>query len=241
MTKQWHNTKIQQKPCNRYNPSLKQGVGSAYRPWYMLVAVLACFIGIALIGCAAETKVLSSDVSDEVFHLWIGIPLVFLGLLSLVCFVVKKKKMVVVFLIFALIIMVVCAVGALMAGVRYWMDGWQLSKQLLDDGKCAVKNNVCKCTGQDNEPIAVDDCDDLKTLTHLIIAEIALSAGGFIASVIGVYLSFMTICCGPWMYMEWYDANDDPDFNPQDAVRHVSGTVNASYGGNGNPYSKSAY
>jgi len=39
----------------------------------------------------------------------------------------------------------------------------------------------------------------MKTLINLIIAEIALSAGGFVASVIGVYLSFMAICCGPWM------------------------------------------
>lgn len=49
-------------------------MGSTYRPWYVVVAVLSVLIGIALIGCAAETKVLSSDVSDEVFHLWIGIP-----------------------------------------------------------------------------------------------------------------------------------------------------------------------
>ena len=48
-------------------------------------------------------------------------------------------------------------------------------------------------------PYIVDDCDDMKTLINLIIAEIALSAGGFVASVIGVYLSFMAICCGPWM------------------------------------------
>lgn len=43
--------------------------------------------------------------------------------------------------------------------------------------------------------------------------------------------------------MEWYDENNDPDFNAQNAVRHVSGNVNNSYGGgNGNPYAnKSAY
>lgn len=49
-------------------------MGSTYRPWYVVVAVLSVLTGIALIGCAAETKVLSSDVSDEVFHLWIGVP-----------------------------------------------------------------------------------------------------------------------------------------------------------------------
>lgn len=243
MTKQWHNTKIPQKPCNRYNPSLQQAVSSTYRPWYILVAILACLFGIALIGCAAETKVLSSDVSDEVFHLWIGIPLVFLGLFSLACFIMKKKKLVVCFLIVALIVMVICAVGALVAGVRYWMDGWQFSRRLLEDDKCAPSNNKCLCTGQEAKmPVSVDDCGNLKTLVYLIIAEIALSAGGFVASTIGVFLSFMTICCGPWTYMEWYDENEDPDFNPQDAVKHVSGNVNASYGGaNNNPYSKSAY
>lgn len=49
-------------------------MGSAYRPWYVVVAVLSVLIGISLIGCAAQTKVLSSDVSNEVFHLWIGVP-----------------------------------------------------------------------------------------------------------------------------------------------------------------------
>ena len=42
--------------------------------------------------------------------------------------------------------------------------------------------------------------------------------------------------------MEWYDETDDPDFNPQDAVRHVSGHVNYGGGNNaGNPYSKNPY
>ena len=54
---------------------------------------------------------------------------------------------------------------------------------------------------------SVDDCDNLETLTKLIIAEIALSAGGFLASIIGVYLSFMTICCGPWMVSGFFLKN----------------------------------
>lgn len=219
---------------------MKQRMGSTYRPWYMAVAILSIIIGIALIGCSVETKVLSSDVSDEVFHLWIGIPVLCLGVFALVCFFMKNKKVVIVFLIFALIVSVLCAVGALVAGVRYWMDGWQRSKRLLGDSKCSLTDAVCKCTGQATMPVNVDDCDDLEMLVNLIIAEIALSAGGFLASIIGVYLSFMTICCGPWLYMEWYDETNDPDFNPQDTVRHVSGTDNNSFAG-GKPYSKSAY
>ena len=58
------------------------------------------------------------------------------------------------FLIVALIVMVICAVGALVAGVRYWMDGWQLSRRLLEDDKCTDNNNVCSCTGQAEMPVS---------------------------------------------------------------------------------------
>lgn len=243
MTQQWHNTKIQKKPCNRYNPSIRQEMGAVYRPWYILVTILSFFIGLALIGCAVSAKSLSSNISDEIFHLWIGIPLVALGVFSLICFVVKKKKLVIVFLICAIIVMVICAIGALVGGVRYWMDGWQRAKLSLDDDKCSVgSDNVCKCPNNVVMPVNVDDCGDLETIVRLIIAEIALSAGGFIASTIAVYLSFMAICCGPWMYMEWYDEENDPDYSAKDSVRHVSGNVNPSYGGNGgNQYSSSNY
>lgn len=242
MTQQWHNPKIQKKPCNRYNPSIQQPVGSVYRPWFIVVTILSFFIGLALIGCAAQTKALSSDVSDEVFHLWIGIPLVALGIFSIICFVSKKKKIIIVFLIFAIIVMVICAIGALVGGVRYWMDGWQRTKRALDDNLCTVgtADNICACPNIAVMPAAVDSCDDLETIVKLIIAEIALSAGGFVASIIAVYLSFMAICCGPWMYMEWYDEENDPDFNAKETVQHVSGTVNSSYGG-GKPYSSSNY
>lgn len=238
MTKQWHNTKIQKKPCNRYNPSLKQKIGSAYRPWFLVVTFLSFFISIALIGCAAQVKVLNDDVSDEVFHLWIGIPLLCFAIFALICFVVRKKRLIVVFLIFAIIIMVLCGVGALVGGVRYWMDGWQRVKHAMDNDKCALKNGACACTNIPTMPTSMDDCDDLKTVINLIIAEFALSAAGFVASVIGVYLSFMAICCGPWLYMEWYDETHDPDFGGKDNVRHVSGNVNQSYGG---PYTASNY
>lgn len=65
------------------------------------------------------------------------------------------------FLLFALIIAVICAVGAMVAGVRYWMDGWQRSKRLLDDNKCAVDNSICKCTGQLKMPVEGNDGSDL--------------------------------------------------------------------------------
>jgi len=39
-----------------------------------LVAFLALFIGIALIGCAAQAKVINSDISNEIFQVWVGVP-----------------------------------------------------------------------------------------------------------------------------------------------------------------------
>lgn len=69
------------------------------------------------------------------------------------------------FLLFALIIAVICAVGAMVAGVRYWMDGWQRSKRLLDDNKCAVDNSICKCTGQLKMPVEGNDGSDLMTVS----------------------------------------------------------------------------
>jgi pheromone shutdown protein TraB len=240
MTKQWHDPKIAKKPCNRYNPSLQSKIGSVYRPWFLVVTFLAFFIGIALVGCAAQIRVLNSDVSDEVFHLWIGIPLVFLAIFALICFITKRKKVAVAFLVVAFVIMVICGVGALVGGVRYWMDGWQRVKQAMDNNKCSDNNNLCQCTGITSMPSS-NDCDDMETIINLIIAEFALSAFGFVASVIGVYLSFMAICCGPWLYMEWYDEENDPDFTGERvAVKHVSGNTNPSFGG-GNPYATSNY
>jgi len=61
---------------------------------------------------------------------------------------------VVAFLLFAIIIMVVCGCGALIGGVRYWMDGWQLAKRSYDDSKCEVVSNVCMCNKMNMIPFA---------------------------------------------------------------------------------------
>ena len=45
----------------------------------------------------------------------------------------------------------------------------------------------------------MDSCDDLELLVNLVIVEIALCSAGFISSIFITYLSFMAICCGPWM------------------------------------------
>lgn len=41
--------------------------------------------------------------------------------------------------------------------------------------------------------------------------------------------------------MEWYEEGEDPDFTSSDNVKHVSGTVNNSYGGGGNLYSSGSH
>lgn len=243
MTKQWHNPKIPKKPFVRYNPSLKQNIASVYRPWYLVVAFLSLFIGVALIGCSSALKQYDTDLRDELFHLWVAIPLVIAGIFALACFVFKKKNMVTAFLIVSIIIMVVCAVGALTSGIRFWMDNWQKTRRALDDNKCALnKDNKCVCTdiAAAVMPSLIDDCDDLETMVNLVITEIALCAGGFIASVIAVYLSFMSICCAPWMYAEWYEEHNDPDFNKGEPVRHVAGNVSPTYNVN-SAYGNSGY
>jgi len=233
MGQQWRNTKIPRRPFTRYNPSIRQKISSTYSPWILLTGFLCLLIGIAIIACAIVLKVYDGDLKDELFHLWIGIPLAVFGLLSIVPFVTKKKKTLVLFLIIALIIMVVCATGAVVSGLRYWMDHWQQTKYDLDDDKCTLIDNKCSCpTVFSAMPASVDDCDDLDVMVKLVIAEVALCAGGFLASMMAVYISFMAICCAPWMYIEWYEEENDPDLGG--GAEHVRtnerGNANSAYG-----------
>ena len=41
--------------------------------------------------------------------------------------------------------MVICATGAVVTGLRYWMDHWQQAKNDLDDSKCSVVGGKCVC------------------------------------------------------------------------------------------------
>ena len=41
--------------------------------------------------------------------------------------------------------MVICATGAVVTGLRYWMDHWQQAKNDLDDDKCSVVGGKCVC------------------------------------------------------------------------------------------------
>lgn len=59
---------------------------------------------------------------------------------------------VIVFLLFAIIITVICACGALIGGVKYWTDGWQLARRANDNGQCNSNTNVCKCNGNNLIP-----------------------------------------------------------------------------------------
>lgn len=46
--------------------------------------------------------------------------------------------------------------------------------------------------------VLVKSCDDMKTAANFFIGEIVLSSLGLIFSIAGVFLGFMSICCGPW-------------------------------------------
>lgn len=231
MTKQWHNTRVPQKPFSRYNPSLKQKVGSGYRPWFVIVALLCIFIGIGIVGCSAALKSYDSDIKDEIFQLWVGIPLIFAGIMALVPCATRSKNTVILFLVIVLVVMVVCATGSIIIGLRYWMDEWRQTKQAFDDDKCVDQLSSCACTGVINSPVKNVDCDDLEIMVNLVISLIALGAGGFLAALAGVYLGFMAMCCAPWMYIEWYEEQYDPDFGgKKEVVRPTGGSVNAAYG-----------
>lgn len=231
MTSQWHNTKITKKPFSRYNPSLQNKVASVYRPWFVVVALLCILIGIAIIGCSAAMKSYDGDLKDELFHLWVGIPLFVTGCLALIPTITRSKPATVIFLIVAIFVMVVCSTGAVVSGLRYWMDHWQQTKRSLDNDECTRQNDVCVCGNNFPIPAKVDDCDKLKSMVNLLITLIALCSGGFIATIMGIYLSFMTVCCAPWMYTEWYEEQYDPDYSDKHRgeVRQI-GTRNAAYG-----------
>ena len=41
-------------------------------------------------------------------------------------------------------------------------------------------------------------CSDVETAANVLVGEIVLTALGLIVNIMGVYLGFMSICCGPW-------------------------------------------
>ena len=54
--------------------------------------------------------------------------------------------------------MVVCATGAVVTGLRYWMDHWQQVKNDFDDGNCAIKNGNCICSSVESAMPSLRKC-----------------------------------------------------------------------------------
>jgi len=233
MTKQWHNPQIAKKPFTRYNPSLRNKIAKAYKPWYIVVALLQILLGIGLIAIPVAMKQFDGDLKDKLFHLWVGVPLLVTGILACVAYIIGRKKWAVIFLIFSIIMMVVCATAAIAGGLHYWMDAWHQSYVDLGDDQCAkatiAGETYCKCKNVGLMPSKQEECDDLDHTVKMFIAVIALDAGSFAVCVAAVFLSFMSVCCGPWMYMEWYDPEHDPDFAKEAPVKQV-GKANLAYG-----------
>ena len=58
-------------------PSLKKKLGSTYRPYFLLLSVLTIAICIGLLVCASVLKDYDSNLKDQLFHIWVAIPVRF--------------------------------------------------------------------------------------------------------------------------------------------------------------------
>ena len=75
-------------------------------------------------------------------------------------------------------------------------------------------------------PAKTDDCEDLRTLSDLLITVIVFDVLSFIVCLVGVFVSTMSLCCGKWAYTSDYKKENDPDFGAK--VVHT-GTKNQGY------------
>lgn len=200
---------------DRLTPTLNKPIGKVYRPYYAILAVLGigCFIG--MIVCASQLKVYDSNIKDQLFHMWVAFPLLVPAICGFAVFFWKRRRLAILFLCLSVIVMILCGAASLLTGLRYWLDGWYSTRERLDaSGLCRVTNNLCTCDGVSKMPLAVKTCSNMKTATNLLVGEIVLSALGFIINMAGVFLGFMTICCGPWQYIDDYSEEFDIDRNP---------------------------
>ena len=55
-------------------PSLKKPLGSVYRPYFVILAILTVAICIGLVICASVLKDYDSNLKDQLFHIWVAIP-----------------------------------------------------------------------------------------------------------------------------------------------------------------------
>lgn len=217
---------------SEFNPPIKDDIPGAYRPWYVIVTIFSILAGAALIAIGVTMKVMDGDLSWLVCHMWVGIPLFVGGFIAVIPCATKSRKIAIFYLIFMFATMVVCAAAAIINGLEYWTKFWGQTKLSMDNDKCLVKQGMCSCSSiPDNLvlslPVSVSDCSDLKLLVRLMISTIALDVFGFIISTMAVFIAFMSVCCGPWMFLRTYSRGEDPDFTIE-PVRHT-GTVNKAY------------
>ncbi|XP_065063014.1 uncharacterized protein LOC135689643 [Rhopilema esculentum] len=196
----------------RMTPSLKKKLGAVYRPYFLALSVLGIGICIGLIVCAAILKDFDSNLKDQLFHIWVAIPILLPAVVGITVFITKSRKLVILFLICSLTVTVLCAAASLLTGIRYWLDGWYTTRERLDAGnKCSVQNNACACTGVFKMPVSLKKCSEVETAANVLVGEIVLTALGLIINIMGVYLGFMSICCGPWKFLDNYDPENDID------------------------------
>lgn len=104
-------------PKTRLSPTLKKPIGKVYRPYYLLLGVLNIAVCVGLIVCAAGLKDYDSSLKDQLFHIWVAIPILVPVIFAFAVYLLKNRKMVVMFLMLSIVVMTPCAFG-LMDGTR---------------------------------------------------------------------------------------------------------------------------
>jgi len=216
----------------RMTPSLKKPLGSVYRPYFVILAILTVAICIGLVICASVLKDYDSNLKDQLFHIWVAIPILLPAILGIAVFITRSRRLVIFFLVCSIFVTVLCAAASLLAGLRYWLDGWYATREKLDEGgQCSVRSGICACNGVTKLPLSLKNCDDMTKAANFFIGEIVLSSLGFIISIAGVFLGFMSICCGPWKFIDDYAAEHDGD---KQNINYTLSKPRGSVGGNTN-------
>ncbi|XP_066917628.1 uncharacterized protein [Clytia hemisphaerica] len=211
MTRQWADNHIEKKPGNRYNPSLQNKLAPVYKLWLGVVGIFSCILGVASICVCAVLKSKDDQLDNEFYQLWVGIPLVIYALFAILNAIFPDKKLTVFLVVMSFIMAGICLAGIFGAGFSYWKDGYRQVGITKWNKHCGDVDGFCVCDGIETMPKDMK-CDDMDDMINLIFVEIALSALGFIISIMGLFVSFMGICCTPWVYFEMYDPRYDYDF-----------------------------
>merc|ERR1719378_1027327 len=126
---------------------------------------------------------------------------------------------------------VVCGAGACFNGIHYWNRYWGITKMALDNDKCTDVSGFCSCTTLSGAeriwlPVQTTSCRKLYRIVHLMISTLFFDVVGLAVSLLGTFVSAVSVCCGPWAYVADFEEERDPDRSP--AVLHV-GTVNSGF------------